>query len=327
MLCPFCLGRVRVKKEQVAGTRWFAHLCPDCHENLPALYTLGYHQYPPVVLSTVGFRQHGKTVFFASLFYALKKLKLAVHWPRFYTMGLNEDSLNTVYENVALLEGGELPASTPKIFPRPTMIRINGLPTLSDCTLTCFDTGGECFERPTELVQFAGFVRRASSAMLLISVADMRNPETEMHHLLNTYVVGMGELAGQTREQHLVIVFTKADKIADRLAGSWPDIYEYLRGGSIEGLAQPNGYAGQMHRISQRLQSFTCAELGADEFLNAAHSNFKSVSFSIVSSLGAQPEASKMAVEVLPRRILDPLFWVVERSLPGWRHLWHRWTL
>lgn len=319
MLCPFCLGQVRFKQEKATGTRWSVYVCPLCNEQIPALYSLDYRKFPPVVVNAVGFRQHGKTVYFATMFYALKKLKLAVHWPRFFTMGLNEDSLDTVYRNVSMLEDGALPASTPKNFPRPTMIRVNGIPMQPDCTLLCYDTGGECFERPTGLVQFAGFVRRARTAMLLVSIPDLKNPPTEMHQLLNTYVVGMGELNGGTQDQHLVVVYTKADRVAEQLDNHWGDIREYLSQGSVDGLAQPDQYIAHMHDISGRLHSFTRSELKADEFLNAAHANFKSVTFSAVSALGAHPDSEKLSVGILPRRILDPLFWMMEKSLPGWR--------
>ncbi|MCP4399862.1 MAG: hypothetical protein GY801_21475 [bacterium] len=111
--------------------------CPDCGEQVPALYVREYRRYPPVVLNAVGFRQHGKTLYFSSLFYSLKKLSLADHWPNFFTMGLNEDSLDTVYENVAMLESGKLPDSTPKNFPRPTIVQVHGIPLHSNRTLLC----------------------------------------------------------------------------------------------------------------------------------------------------------------------------------------------
>lgn len=36
------------------------------------MYVEEYSKYPPVVVCAIGFRRHGKTIFFASLFYALK---------------------------------------------------------------------------------------------------------------------------------------------------------------------------------------------------------------------------------------------------------------
>ena len=214
MLCPFCLDDAKFEQKKIGGNHASIYLCPQCNEQVPALYSQDYKEYSPVVISAVGFRQHGKTVYFASLFYTLKKLTLARDWPDFFTMGLNEDSLDTVYSNAHMLQDGALPDSTPKNFPRPTMLRAEGLPMHPNCTLLFFDTGGECFERPTQLVQFAGFVRRAKAVMLLISLADLDDPRAGMQQLLNTYIVGMGELGTSTKEQHLIVVFTKADRIA-----------------------------------------------------------------------------------------------------------------
>jgi hypothetical protein len=325
MLCPFCLADVSFKRQRMQGNLSLIYLCPGCNEQVPALYSQDYRKYPPVVISAVGFRQHGKTVYFATLFYTLKKLTLARDWPDFFTMGLNEDSLDTVYGNARMLEDGALPDSTPKNFPRPTMIRAEGVPMQPNCSLLMYDTGGECFEKPTQLVQFAGFVRRAETVLLLVSVADLEDARAGMQQLLNTYVVGVGELGGRTKNQHLVVVFTKADQMAGRFTGPWQDLRSYLIEGSIEALAQPEGYIIRMQEISDLLYRFTEQELHAHEFINAAESNFKSVSFSIISALGTEPQGARLSVEIVPRRILDPVLWVMEKSFSGPERLLRRW--
>lgn len=110
MLCPFCLKGVKFKQEQGAGRVTFVYRCPepDCKEQVPVAYVQDYAQYPPVVVSAIGFRGHGKTVYFATLFHALKKLSPARYWREFYTMGLDEADLDTIYGNVTMLENGEL---------------------------------------------------------------------------------------------------------------------------------------------------------------------------------------------------------------------------
>ncbi|MBN1993202.1 MAG: hypothetical protein JW953_10900 [Anaerolineae bacterium] len=323
MLCPFCLADVKFKRQKLTGQPASIYLCPNCNEQVPALYAQDYRQYLPVIISAVGFRQHGKTVYFASLFYTLKKLTLARDWPEFFTMGLNEDSLDTVYDNARMLEGGALPDSTPKNFPRPTMVRAEGVPMQPNCTMLFFDTGGECFEKPTQLVQFAGFVRRAKAAMLLVSVPDLADPRAEMQQLLNTYVVGMRELGGRTNDQHLVIVYTKADQLAARFTGQWQDLHHYLLQGSVDALARPDGYMARMYQISHRLYNFTEQELHAHEFINTAQAHFKSLNFSIISALGSGPIGARLPVAIVPRRILDPLLWIMEKSFP--KTFWRRW--
>ena len=60
--------------------------------------------------------------------------------------------------------------------------------------------------------------------------------------------------------------------------------------------------------------AFTEQELNAHEFVNAAESNFKSLNFSIISALGTEPEGARLTVEIVPRRILDPVLFVIEKS-------------
>jgi hypothetical protein len=326
MLCPFCLADVnKFKQARLTNNLASAYLCPDCNEQVPALYAQDYRKYPPVITSAVGFRQHGKTVYFAALFYTLKKLTLARDWPDFFTMGLDEDSLDIVYGNARLLEGGALPDSTPKNFPRPTMIRAEGIPMQPDATLLFFDTGGESFEKPTQLVQFAGFVRRSKAAMLLVSVADVEDARAGMQQLLNTYVVGLRELGGRTEDQHLIVVYTKADQLAARFIGPWADLRTYLIQGSVNALAHPEGYMDRMYTISDQLFNFTEQELHAHEFINAAKANFKSISFSIISALGTEPQGAQLSVEIVPRRILDPMLWIMEKSFKKPKPAFLRW--
>ncbi len=322
-LCPFCLSDARFKPHKVAGRLAPVYLCPECREQVPALYVQGYRAYPAVVTSAVGFRQHGKTVFFASLFYALKELRLPQHWPTFFTMALNEDSLETVYGNVRMLEEGVMPNSTPKNFPRPTLLRLEDIPVLrqKDWTLLFYDTGGESFEKASQMVQFAGFVRQALTVLFLISITDLEEPAREMHRLLNTYVLGLEELGGRTQDQHLLVVYTKADRLPVRFPTweqRWPGLHQYLLEGSIDALARPRGYVRRMRQISDWLRAFTERELRAYEFLNAAQHHFGSTAFSIVSALGTEPHHGRMAVRLSPRRILDPLLWAMDNARPGW---------
>ncbi len=323
MLCPFCLNDVTFKWEKSNDAPASFYSCPDCAEQVPALYVEDYKQYPPVVVSTIGFRGHGKTTYLGALFYVLKRSGLASYWNGFFTMGLNEETLETVWNLVDMLERGELPDSTPKIFPRPAMIRVEGIPMQPNCTLLCYDTGGECFERPEQLVQHASFVQRARTAMLLVNVPDRGNPDEEMPRLLNIYIVGMVELGARTQDQHLVVVYTKADEMPDRFRNNWGEVAGYLVRGSVDGLANPREYVRDMHLLSGRLRDvFTPHQLNAEEFLNMADKHFKSVTFSMVSALGKQPDGNRISDGITPRRVLDPLLWVMEKSRSGW---WRRW--
>jgi hypothetical protein len=312
MLCPFCLADVQFTLEE-------GYFCPDCNEQVPAMYVRGYDRYPPLVVSAVGLRGHGKTVYFASLFYILKESPLSAFWqPDFFALSLSDRDLETVHSNARMLKKGKLPGSTPMNFPRPTMLRVAGIPMWQkhrNCTLVFYDTSGEAFERASELVKYARFAQHAQMVMLLVSLSDMQDPAHEMRTLLNTYVIGIEDLGGSTREQDLMVVYTKADEMVDRLSSPpWSDVRTYLTDGSVSSLAHAGGYRRQMVEISSLLYDFTRVELKADEFVNSAQTNFRGVGFSIVSALGSAPEDGRMPVEVDPLRVLDPIIWMIARS-------------
>ncbi len=323
MLCPVCLGNHRFRLEATDKANEPSYTCAEIGEPVPPKYVWEYRSAPPVVVSAVGFRGHGKTVYFASLFYTLERLAATSYWPGFYTMSLNDESVRTVKENVALLDQGHLPDSTPKNFPKPTIIRIDNLPTHRDGTLLCYDTGGEAFERAEDIGRYARFVRRARTAMLLISVPDLEVPAREMHQLLNTYVLGMAQLGGNTTEQDLVIVYTKADQLRAEL-DEWEDLRDYLMGGTVEGLRDMTGYIRAMRRASTQLRRFTFEKLDAQGFLSLADSNFRSIEFSMISALGSKPEGATLPVQIVPRRVMDPLLWLMERSAPPWQRFLRR---
>ena len=158
-------------------------------------------------------------------------------------------------------------------------------------------------------------------AILLVSIPDIEGEGTpeNMQKLLNAYIVGMGDLGARRQNQHLVVVFTKADELVTRFTAPWDDVRNYLATGALDGLAHPKGYMQWMHAVSARLCEFTLKELQAPGFINLAKRHFRSVTFSIISALGAKPSDEKLAVAILPRRILDPLLWMMEKSLPSWR--------
>jgi hypothetical protein len=315
MLCPYCLADVKFRLEG-------SYFCPDCNEKVPAMYVRGYGKYPPRIVSAVGLRGHGKTVYFASLFYVLKESRLPAFWqPDFFALSLTDEDLETVHSNAKMLKDGKLPGSTPMNFPRPTMLRVAGIPMWQnqrDCTLVFYDTSGEAFERASELVKYARFARQAQMVMLLVSLLDLQDPPHQMQTLLNTYVIGIEDLGGSTRNQDLMVVYTKADAIADRLAiPPWDGVRAYLADGSVNSLAQVRGYQRRMYEMSNKLYDFTRKELQSHQFVNLAETSFRSVGFSIVSALGAAPEDGHLSAEVDPLRVLDPIIWMMEMAPPA----------
>ncbi len=317
MLCPFCLTNQKnfhnIERDGIPRL-----LCPKCKEAIPSRYIADYKTCPPVVVSVVGFRGHGKTVYCASLFYAMRRSGLASIWPGFFTTALNEESLDIVIANSSMLEKGELPPSTVKNFPRPTLLQIHGIPGYPPRTLLFYDTAGEVFERASAVSRYASFVMRAHTVLFLVSIRDLENPAPEMARLLNTYIIGLEELGGNPSMQNLVVVLTQADRWLPAIDG-FPKIREHLVRGSIAHLANSGNYVQTLQAISSELRYFLLTKVGAHEFVHAAEKFFKSTRFCAVSALGAAPMGHKLQTKIVPKRVLDPLIWLMEHSLTPWQ--------
>jgi hypothetical protein len=304
MLCPFCLKDIPSKEKA----------CKHCEEPLPPMYVQHYSRWrPPVMMSAVGFSGHGKTVYLASLFHLLQT-GLCKVWPKFRRQALNQETVNVLYHNLRLLNTGTLPESTRRSFPKPSIHLLSGMPRLGERIMLIYDPPGEAFNEDVGVEKYAGFVQRARCVMFLISLSDMDDPvANEMHRLLETYTLGMSRMKSRKRQQHLIVVYTKADLLMGRFEDG-AGLLDYLRKSELNTVTDVRKYRRLMRDMSEALADFTASNLGALGFLHLAHDYFKSVAFCAVSALGSAPEGSKLLVSVEPRRVVDPLFWVFEKS-------------
>src|SRR6185312_14349616 len=117
MLCPNCLQTVDQFDEKLQRDNSLTLTCPQCNETVPVRYRDDYDRYPPVVFSLVGFRAHGKTVFFSSLLFELDRLGRSNR--AFSYTPLDEAGLKTVREAQRELEQGRLPGWNRKLLPKP----------------------------------------------------------------------------------------------------------------------------------------------------------------------------------------------------------------
>ncbi len=325
MLCPYCLEEVKEFIQTTArNSKAKLNTCPACHKEVPILYADEYHDYPNVIVNAIGFTQHGKTAYLTALFYEL--------WVRrkfddgFFAMALDDEDLKTVYDNINRWKKGQLHDANPKVFPRPTIVRLNNLPGRRkniNCSLIVYDTSGEAFLDADGLAEYAHFVQKAPTAMFMISIPDIKtngdDVAMEMKRLLNIYVMGMSKLGGDTKQQNLVVVYTKADLLQEYTKGDWQDLDKYLKSGWIHPelkVAREN-FMRNLRMASDRLKEFTAKCLDAHQFISFAEQRFRSVRYSMVSALGAAPDMqSKTLLEKAnPRCVLHPIIWKIVKSV------------
>jgi len=311
MLCPFCLKENTISKIEEGGRSYY--VCSEHPEpKIPIIYGEN-DKIPRDVISAIGFRGHGKSAYFASLFSSLDSL--ARIWPNFSTFPIDEKSLDTVHDNVKLLKGGKLPSATPMNFPIPTIVQFSDMPKFKDRFLIFYDTSGESFERATRLVNNANFVKRSQTAIFFMSLQDIDYDSIEMSRLLSVYIMGLKELGGNPKEQNLLVVLTKGDLLAPKLE-SHKKIWDYLVNGDVENTQYSNIklQISDMREISQLLKDFLKNDIGATNFIALGEKNFRSVEICIISALGAAPKGDQLDISATPKRIFDPILWVMNNS-------------
>lgn len=311
MLCPYCLKSISESVIKCSHS--------DCGQEIPPLYKKYYphglfSRKEPIIMSAVGFSGHGKTVYFASLLHVMG-VELTKVWDRFFRQAIDSEGVNMVRQNLQMLERRELPEATRQNFPRPNVQRLANIPGYGDKLLVMYDTSGEAFEEDLRLERYASFVTRTKAVMFLISLIDLTEPiATEIHRLLNVYVQGMARLKAETHDQHLIVVFTKADLLLDRRFRDYEDVVRHLNNSSYVELGDIRQYRQQLHTVSNALSDFMHNTLEAREFVHLARESFKSVSYCAISSLGSAPDGNRLRESMRPVRVADPLLWVLEKG-------------
>jgi hypothetical protein len=316
MLCPFCLKENTIKKIEEGGRSYY--ICSECPQNVIPITYAENEKIPRDVISAIGFKQHGKSAYFASLFSSLDALASPNVWPDFFTFPANEQAMDVVNNNVRLLKKGELPQTTPKQFPLPTIVQFSNMPKFKKRFLIFYDTGGENFERASSLIDNAKFITRSQTATFFISLHDLEYNPQEMARLLNAYIIGLKDLGGNPKQQHLLVVLTKGDLLASKLE-LHKQIWDYLVNGDVKNIrySNINSQMTEMKKISKLLKDFLIEDIGATIFLNLAKENFSNVEICIISALGASPKGRQLDISVTPKRIFDPILWVMNNST-GW---------
>ena len=261
----------------------------------------------------VGFSGHGKTVYLTSLFSALGQL--SVYWQNYYYRSLDEYSHQILYEQVPLFEKGRLPDSTPANFPNPTLVYYHQIPVSRDQNnffLNYYDTAGEVYTDADQISRAGYFVAHSDIVLFIVSLSDC-DPERfdeELSRLIDTYIRAVEDRLNRRLKtnQHLVLVFSKADIIADMFPQKIKDWLE---------LGHNNWYAHDLfekfhaiQKYSLELHDWLLNDLKCFRFINMVNDHFKSVNYTVVSAT----DPSKNLPD--PLRVLDPFLFILHLAKP-----------
>jgi double-GTPase-like protein len=310
MICPYCAEDVAAGSQQHqackrASDKPFPPLYIDHHA--------GEAQPEPVVVSVIGFPNHGKTIFLCALFDYLDDQLTYVWRNKFHKLVLDQESLSQLNDNRSMLRRGELPPPTELDFPRPGIFRLKhmpstsgnlALPPLVDTTILIYDPPGEAFRTEGRIVDYASFVNRSNCVLFLIDLTALGTSIAQgMAELLETYVLGMRRMGIRQQSQHLIVVYTKSDEMKisvpefASLLERQPWLRDYLEEQRPATLADPGEHFKQLEKVSNVLADFTWSDLKAANFVNVADDWFASISYTAVSSLGSAPEFQEVEVQ------------------------------
>ena len=119
-ICPFCMEKHSDSVEE----------CVRKKVRVPSVYIDDIKDGVPVMfVFTIGYSGHGKTCFLSSFFHTLYHGSIALQWPGFSFLGLNQQTLTTIRnEYVNILDSGRLPAKTAIMFPTPLILKFQQIP-------------------------------------------------------------------------------------------------------------------------------------------------------------------------------------------------------
>jgi hypothetical protein len=218
---------------------------------------------------------------------------------------------------VPLFKGGQLPDSTPANFPNPALLQYNHIPEFEHAFLNYYDTAGEVFLDSQQIKRAGYFVGHSDIVLFIVSLADCDFQELDntMARLLDNYVRAVYDHLNVDlkQRQRIIVTFTKADLIAERLPR---ELYNWLKEGGADWYMR---HIAQnrllLNENSFQIENWLRDELGCNRFLNMLRGNFREVRFTLVSATGLPGEAGPAAQEqgpaYEPLRVMDPFLWIL----------------
>jgi hypothetical protein len=310
MVCPFCLATVSVPGGLMT--------CPSCAHELPRMYLQESTKARNVFVPVIGRAGAGKTTFISAAMHDLGRLSAVL--PGFVSIPATASTLDYQRQTREEMSRGVLPDPTPVGATTPMILLLKGLPRWENIALTMYDSAGEVFE-DFQFKENIPLLIRSSTAILVCSMADMeRSHDMTVDELLLSYVNTLRAFGSDPEKERrrIVVALTKADLIVNRLPTR---LAEYVTNPKTQPTATGvldtedglNRYFETMVGVSQDIEEWFSHQRGGKSLINLARSQNIELRFAICSALGGAPtEEGQLTAQVQPRRILDPLMWLLE---------------
>jgi len=319
IICPYCGTRQNLESNENA--------CNSCSTEIPSKYIQNLRSAEPIWMVTVGYRQHGKTTYLDSLAIVLENLGKISRGT--FSTYLDSTTFEKLRDIRVEAQSGQLADSTPpQQKPEPLLISLPRFLGRDTNTLVINDLPGEIFDRAEVEEKYITPILQAETIWFIISIADILN-ETEgrsIAELVQIYVDNIERLGGRPKGRRVLVIYTKADKVANKLPS---EIKDYIGNDPYRNIKQMKmdearekqfdefEYTDKMYRISEELREYTFNEIprGAD-MISMIDYYEMDLSFAIVASVpGADGKTT--GVDTPRFRVIDPLIWSLTSSSSG----------
>ena len=301
------------------GKKTTERICPFCHNPLPA----NYGKYPVHFIATVGITDSGKTVYLSQLLKGMDEYMGNVKMASVEMSSAVSDFLqkHPVKKDVPLPKG-----TLPGLLNPPLFYAI--LTEGAGYTLVFYDVAGEDCTDEKEMNRYGAFIKNADGVIMIldpeqfmqISRSDDKNvrPKTVLEAMYKAFL-GQGK-TGVKSEIPLALALSKSDRLEKtNLFPSNSNIFkdiDYSKGNFGFDLVQYRNLAGEVRR-------FLDGNSQGKAVLNVADRFFSRTGFFAFSALncdvieekkiinGQSIPVSKPAAHPIPRRIEEPLYWML----------------
>lgn len=315
-------GKVLLSITDISGEATKKRLCPHCHNDLPN--TAG--RKPVEVISVIGSTQVGKTVYMTSLLHTLENKTSKNFDASFMSIGTRYlDELRrherTLFGQKNLFEATQKVDRIEPLALNFKYINDSGAP---EPTLMFFDVAGEGMVDPDYIEKHAAHIKNSTGIIFLVDPKQIKKISARINLLkgedeYEENIVEPKDIITKLYENFIneqedgathiptAVVITKSDML-DALEGDY-----ISKNSNILNNYEHIGYFNleEYENINGEVKNFISEVDGA--FKSDISAYFKNVSYFAVSALGSSPEGNKIERGVSPRRVDEPLLWILQQ--------------
>lgn len=321
-VCPRCVEPLRNPKTWKEAPQ--STSCPNCHFPIPSAYLRDAKKTPPVFVQLMGLTRVGKTTFLDML--RIQLYDMSKMWPGSFALPITQpDAYHRQTLRTERMSGTLASSTVPRGRDQNVVyiMQLMNMERWNSHFLALMDFSGEQFNTLHIAIEDVPFLRWTPTTIMLLSLTDMEREGKTVDELLITYVTTL-ELHGVNfakMPRQLIIVFNKADIIRNLP----PEVDHYVKNDQSYLLTSNNQpvpnmrgeqlrqYLAYMAHISDVLRHWTEHSVpgGSSMLALLQHRNIHA-RFTAMSATGHEISNNVPGLKPVPRRVLDPFFWVME---------------